>query len=215
VMHVATATSLAAMVFTATSSAWSHNRRGAVKWDLFRQLLPGVIIGTILGALLASMLSTTHFKIIFALFLAVIAFHMLLLIKPKVSRKVPGKLSINSVAVTVGAKSGLLGIGGGSVLVPFFTWCNISMRRASGTAAALGLPIAITGTISTIITGWHLSNASPFMLGYVYWPAALTVALASVGSVFLGARLSLILPVGIIKRIFGVMLLLAAINLIR
>jgi len=100
-------------------------------------------------------------------------------------------------------------------MVPFFTWCNISMRRASGTAAAVGLPIAITGTISTIITGWHVSNVSPLMLGYVYWPAALTVALASVGSVFLGARLSLILPVRMIKRLFGVMLLLAAMNLIR
>lgn len=215
VMHMATATSLAAMVFTAASSAFSHHVRGAVKWEIFWRFLPGVIIGTIMGVLLASVLSTTLLKVIFALFLTFIAFHMLLLIKPKMSRRVPGKLSSYGVAAAVGAKSGLLGVGGGSVMVPFFTWCNISMRRASGTAAAVGLPIAITGTISTMITGWHVSTHTPLMLGYVYWPAALTVALTSMGFVFIGARLSLILRVRIIKQIFGIMLLFAAFNLIR
>lgn len=214
IMHLASATSLAAMIFTASMSTYSHYRRGAVLWPVFRQLLPGVITGTILGILFASVLSTAVLKIIFGLFLLLIAFRMFFSYKPKASHGLPGPLARFSVAAVIGGKSGLLGVGGGALMVPFFSYCNISIRKAAGTSAACGLPIAITGTISAMITGWYSIPHEMHTIGYVFWPAALLVAIFSMSFVFVGAKLSYVLPILTIRRIFAVVLLLAAINLL-
>lgn len=214
IMHMASATSLAAMLFTASMSTYSHNKREAVIWPVFRQLLPGVILGTIAGILLASVLSTSVLKIIFGIFLLLIAVRMFVAYVPKATRSLPGPLGKFGVAIIIGAKSGLLGVGGGALTVPFLTHCNISIRKAAGTSAACGLPIALAGTISAMVTGWHADPGAVYTIGYVFWPAAIIIALFSMGFIFVGARLSHILPVATIKRIFAVVLLLAAINLL-
>jgi len=213
IMHTASATSLAAMVFTASMSTYSHNKREAVLWSIFRRLLPGIIIGTVLGMFLASTLSTEVLKIIFAIFLLLIAIRMFLNYKPKVARGLPGSLSKFGIAMAIGGKSGLLGVGGGALMVPFLIHCNIPIRKAAGTSAACGLPIAIAGTLSAIITGWHVDPGELYTFGYVFWPAALIIAIFSMSFVFLGAKLSHVLPVNTIRRVFAVVLLLAAINL--
>lgn len=214
VMHMAVATSLAAMVFTAASSTYSHNRRGAVIWHVFWQFLPGIIIGTILGVLFASLLSTQILKYIFVIFLILIAIGMFFSFHVFARHHLPKPLGMSFVGLFIGAKSGLLGVGGGAITVPFLTWASIPMRRASGTAAACGLPIAIVGTISTIYTGWGVTQVSHYTLGYVYWPAAMMVAASSMLCVFIGSKLSLLLPTILIKRIFAFVLILAAINLL-
>ncbi len=213
-MHAASATSLSAMIFTSSVSAYSHYKREAVLWPVVKKLLPGIVTGTILGMLLASLLSTAVLKIIFGIFLLFIAFRMFVSFKPKPSRELPGPLGSFGVASLIGGKSGLLGVGGGALMVPFFTYCNISIREAAGTSAACGFPIALVGTLSAIATGWHHDPGDFYTFGYVYWPATLAVALFSMVFVFLGAKLSKIMPVTIIRKIFACVLVLAALDLL-
>jgi len=213
VMHVAVATSLAVMMFTATASIHSHHQRGNVLWPVFYQLIPGIIVGVIMGAIFADFLPTDVLKVIFAIFLILVAIRMFIIFVPKPHRQLPGPWPRRGFASLIGLKSGLLGVGGGALTVPFLIWCNVPMKNASGISAACTLPIAITGTIVTIITGLNNTH-NHFSLGYVYWPAVITIALFSVLFVRLGARLQTMLPVNTVKRIFAVLLLIAAINLL-
>ena len=107
----------------------------------------------------------------------------------------------------IGGVSSLLGIGGGTLTVPFLVWCNVSMRAAVATAAACGLPIAIAGVIGYMAMGWNEINLPDYSLGFIYLPALLVISVASIGCAPLGARLAHILPAERLKKVFAVVLL--------
>ena len=102
-------------------------------------------------------------------------------------------------------------IGGGSLSVPFMTWCNVKMQHAIGTSAAIGLPIAVAGALGYLINGWGSAGLPAWSVGYIYLPALLTVSALSFLTAPLGARLAHRLPVATLKKIFaGILILLAA-----
>jgi uncharacterized membrane protein YfcA len=101
-----------------------------------------------------------------------------------------------------------MGAGGGFVSVPFMTWCSVPIHNAVATSAALGFPIALAGTLGYIINGWNTPNMPPFMLGFVYLPALLVIALASVSTAPLGAKAAHKLDIQSLKRGFAGMLML-------
>ena len=76
--------------------------------------------------------------------------------------------------------SAIFGIGGGSLSVPFLTWCNVRMQQAVGTSAACGLPIAIMGAATNVSEGWHNALLPDWSLGFVYLPALVGIAVLSV-----------------------------------
>jgi len=216
IMHIAAATSLAAMIFTTSSSVIAHQRKGGVLWSVWRILLPGILIGTVIGAILASFLPTRLLSILFGVFLLLILIRMFMMVAPPAGRKLPKRIWTFLVSLIIGTKSGLFGVGGGVLTVPFLSYSNIPMRQAAGTSAACGLPIAIIGTISVIFTG-HLHNPGglgPQYFGYIYLPAAIGVAIASTLCSQIGAHFSHRLPTKILKRFFAIFLFVTAINLI-
>jgi len=213
VMHMAEGTSLAVMIITAASSMRAHHRYKNVLWSVVLRLLPGMLIGVIVGAIFASFMPTRILEILFGLFILFIAVQMILLTKPKPTRKLPRWPALSLVAFLIGGKSGLLGIGGGSITIPFLTYCNVPMRKASGTSIACTLPIAIFGAASFIIMGWKIISI-PYSLGYVYLPAFLSVAIMSLLFAPIGARLSLLINVSIIKRIFAILLFFVGIKMV-
>ena len=91
-------------------------------------------------------------------------------------------------------------------------WCNTPMHKAVGTSAALGFPIALAGTLSYIVAGWKVPEltAVPHMLGYIHWPALLSVAAASVLTAPLGARTAHRMDTKPLKRAFACLLLILA-----
>lgn len=208
IMHIALGTSLASIIFTSVSSFMAHHRRGAVRWDIFRAITPGIISGTFLGAYVAAMLSTGFLKICFGIFLYYVALQMLLDRKPKASRQIPGLGGMFGAGNVIGVVSSLLGIGGGSLSVPFMLWCNVAVHRAIGTAAAIGFPIALAGTLGYILTGFDVKGLPSYSLGYIYFPALIGIVSASMLTAPLGARLAHRLPVVKLKRIFAVLLLI-------
>jgi uncharacterized protein len=108
---------------------------------------------------------------------------------------------------TIGMVSSLVGIGGGSLSVPFMMWCNIAVHEAIGTSAAIGLPIALAGTAGYILNGFYAPDLPQYSLGYVYLPALFGIMAASVLTAPVGVRLAHSLPVDKLKRLFALLLL--------
>ena len=206
IMHLALGTSLASIIFTSISSFMSHHRRGAVDWTIVKRIVPGILIGTFLGTFVASRLSTGFLKGFFCVFLYTVATQMIINKKPKASRELPGNAGMFGVGSTIGVASALVGIGGGSLSVPFMIWCNVAAHRAIGTSAAIGFPIAIAGALGYVVNNLHAANLPPYSIGYVYLPALLFIVCFSVLTAPLGAKLAHALPVDKLKRIFALFL---------
>lgn len=207
IMHLALGTSLASIMFTSVSSFMAHHRRGAVNWSIVRRIVLGILTGTFLGSCFASLLSTEILKGFFVVFLYFVAYQFLTNKKPKPSRELPGTPGMFAAGNIIGFISSLVGIGGGAVSVPYMVWCNVPVHRAIGTSAAIGLPIAISGTVGFLFNGWGNELLPEYCLGYIYLPALMGIAAVSVLTAPLGAKLAHSLPVGNLKKIFALLLI--------
>lgn len=213
-MHIAIATSLATIVITAISSIIAHQKHQAIEWDVVKKLTIGIVIGALSGAMIVNMISTEVLRVIFSLFVLIVALQMGFSVQPAPHRHLPNWLGTNFVGILIGHLSALVGVGGGSLTVPFLVWCNLPMRHAIATSAACGLPIAVAGTLGFIITGWDYTNFATGQMGYVYLPAFLTIATASLLFAPLGAKLAHTLPVTLLKRFFALFLALVGIKML-
>lgn len=210
IMHLALGTSMATIIFTSVASFMAHHRRGAVHWKVVKQVTPGILVGTFLGSCIAARLSGPLLKVLFVIFLFYVATQMLTNKKPKPSRQIPGNVGMFGVGNIIGGVSSLVGIGGGTLSVPFMMWCNIPVHEAIGTSAAIGFPIAIAGTLGYIFNGIHTADLPTYSLGYIYLPALAGIVSASVLTAPLGVKLAHSLPVPKLKRVFAILLLLVA-----
>ena len=206
-VKMAIATSMSTILFTSISSLRAHHKRGAVRWDLVRGIAPGIVVGSLAaGAGAFALIKGAVLAVLFAVFVGFSATQMLLDRKPAPSRGMPGPLGQASAGAGIGFLSGLVGAGGAFVSVPFMTWCNVAIHNAVATSAALGFPIALASTIGYVIGGWNLPTALPGSLGYLYLPALVCIAAASVSTAPLGARVAHSLDVKRLKRVFALML---------
>jgi uncharacterized membrane protein YfcA len=208
VMHLALGTSLASIMFTSVSSFMAHHRRGAVEWSVVKRIVAGILVGTYLGTYVAAGLSTGALKVFFVIFLYYVCYQMLSGKKPKASRQLPGAAGMFGAGNVIGVVSSLVGIGGGTLSVPFMVWHNIPIHKAIGTSAAIGFPIAVAGTVGYIVNGQGVANLPPYSLGYVSLTALVAIAVMSVLTAPLGVRLAHSLPVDKLKRVFAVILFL-------
>ncbi|HKK90753.1 MAG TPA: sulfite exporter TauE/SafE family protein, partial [Desulfobacteraceae bacterium] len=199
-------TSLASILFTSISSMRSHHKRGAVVWPVVLKITPGILAGTLLGTWVASMLSTDFLKGFFGFFLLYAAAQMLLGIKPKPTREVPATTGIFTAGSIIGVFSSLVGIGGGTLSVPFLVWCNTKIHRAIGTSAAIGFPIAVAGSLGYMLNGMGTQGLPPLSIGFVNLKALAGIVAASVLTAPIGVRLAHSLPVDKLKRIFALLL---------
>lgn len=206
-VKMAIATSMATILFTSLSSVRAHHKRGAVRWDLVRGLAPGIVIGGLAaGAGAFALLKGQWLALVFALFVGFSATQMLLDRKPRPSRQVPGPAGQAAAGTGIGFLSGLVGAGGGFVSVPFMTWCNVPIHNAVATSAALGFPIALAATAGYVIGGWSLPPALPGAFGFLYVPALVLIAIASVLMAPVGARAAHAMNVRQLKRVFALLL---------
>ena len=212
-LRMAMGTSLASILFTATASTRAHARRGSVLWDIVRPLAPALALGTALGSVAAAALPVWGLKIFFAFFLVAVAVQMLADYYPAARAATHGRALLNGAGLFIGGVSSLVGLGGGSLNVPFLCWLGIDLRRAVGTSAALGWSIALAGSLGYAINGWGAPGLPPHCLGYVSLPATLGVAVASVFFAPLGVRLSHAMPVSALRWIFAVFLTLLAVRM--
>jgi uncharacterized protein len=213
-MQMAVATSLATIVFTSISATLAHHRHGAVSWPVVRLLGPGIIVGAILGAIIANLLHSNSLRMAFGIFEILVAIQIGFGLKPPAHRSLPGISGMAASGGVIGTVSSLLGIGGGTLTVPFLLWCNVNIRNAVATSSACGLPIAISGAATMIITGWNYPGLPQGSTGYVYWPAVILISIASVFAAPVGAKLTHTLPIHILRRVFAVVLLMIGIRMV-
>ena len=207
IMHLAIGTSLASIWLTSLMSIRAHHRRGAVNWPLVRKLAIGIVIGALAGALIADQLPTTSLKRIFGVFELFVAGQMLLVSRFEAHFNLPGRPGLTLAGAVIGVVSAIIGIGGGTLTVPFLVWCRVPMLQAVATSAACGLPIAIAGAFGFILTGWNVAQLPEWSTGYLYWPAWLGIVLASSLTAGLGAHLAHKLPAARLRQLFALLLM--------
>lgn len=210
VLHLALGTSMATILFTSLSSLRAHHQHGAVLWKVFTRITPGILFGTLLGTLFASKVPAKPLALFFTVFVCFVALQMVLNLKPKASRELPGGGGVFAAGTGIGGVSALVAIGGGALTVPFLTWCNVPVQIAIGTSAAIGFPIALGGSLGYIYNGWGHFDLPPWSLGFVYLPALVWLIPSSMLIAPVGARLAHRLPVATLKRIFACVLIALA-----
>lgn len=206
ILHLALGTSLTTIVFTSLSSIRAHHMRGAVRWDIFRGAAAGLVVGTFLGAFIADWLDSRLLAIVFVVFVSYSATQMIVGRKPAASRRLPGPAGMSAGSGIVGVISSLVGAGGGVVSIPLMVMCNVPMRNAVGTSAALGFPIALAGAAGYAYTGFSEPNLPAMSLGYIYLPALISIVIGTFITVPVGARLAHSMPVERLKQIFALIL---------
>lgn len=211
--HMAVGTSLATIIITSTGSVYQHHKKGAVLWPVLTWFALGLAGGALLGAKLADIINGRVLQMLFGAFAVLIALQMAAGVKPKASRELPGRMGLSLVGVVIGAISAIFGIGGGSLSVPFLSWCNVKMQQAVGTSAAGGMPIAVAGALGFIITGWD-EPTPEYSFGYIYLPALLGIVITSLIFSQIGARLAHKLPAATLKKIFAALLVIVGIKLL-
>ncbi len=213
-MHVSIGTSLATIVVTSLSSIRAHHKRGAIDWVIFKRITPGIILGGFLGSVLADAIPGAELRVLFAIFMFLVATQMIIAGTPAAHRTLPRTAGMLTVGVVIGAIAALMGVGGGAMSVPFMTWCNVHIRQAVATSAAIGFPIALAGAIGFMITGWGSDALPPWSIGYVNLPAFAGIVVASILFAPLGAKLAHTIPPKLLKRIFAVLLYILGVRML-
>ncbi|MDD3528843.1 MAG: sulfite exporter TauE/SafE family protein [Gallionellaceae bacterium] len=213
-IHLALGTSLAVIVLTSIASLRAHHGHGAVRWEAVRRIAPGIVFGTLAGAIAAAWLPDTGLRWFFVAFLFYAATQMLLGFKASPHRELPGWPGMTLVGTVIGLVSSWVGIGGGTLSVPFLNWCNVRFQEAIGTSAAIGFPIAVSGAVGYALSGQVAAGLPAWSLGFVYLPALAAIALMSMVTAPWGARLTHSLPVAGLKRIFAGLLYLLGLRML-
>ena len=206
-IHMAVATSLATMLVTSLSSIVAHHRKKAVRWPLVRALAPGLVLGAVLGAFLADYLEGEMLVRVVGVFAILAGLQLVLARKPQGEKPLPGQPGVNMVGMVIGGISSLIGIGGGALTGPWQMWHGVRAQNAVATSAACGYPIAVAGTFAFIFLGAG-AELPDGALGYIHLPAFAGIAATSALAAPLGAATVHRLPPALVKRLFGVFLLL-------
>lgn len=215
IMHLALGTSLASIALTSVSSARAHHQRDNVSWAIIKKISPGIVIGTLLGAMLAAQFDSSWLKIIFVIFVFSVASQLFFNYTPSPHRQLPGLAGISIAGALIGAVSSLVGIGGATLSVPYLVYCNTDIRSAIGTSAAIGLPIALAGTLGYMLTGLGVEHLPKLSLGFVYLPAVAGIAITSVLAAPVGVSMAQRLPAPKLKRRFAILITIIGIAMLR
>jgi len=213
-MHLALGTSLASILITSISSVLSHHKKHAVVWHQVFKLSPGILFGAWCGGILASQLNSAVLKPLFAIFELLVAAYMLYGNKPKAHYTTPSLLNFNLSGSIIGFISSIVGIGGGTMSVPWLMWHGNSIHKAIATSAAIGFPIALAGSISYLYSGWQYARLPEYSLGFIYLPALFGIIVTSVLFAPFGAALAHHLNIEKLKKLFAYLLIVLAVYLL-
>jgi len=213
-MHLSLATSMATIVFTSLSSVRAHHSHGAVDWRVARAMAPGIVAGALSATLVAGFVPTRPLAVFFAVFMLYASLQMFFEVKPKPSHQLPGAAGLFGVGAGIGALSSALAAGGAFLSIPFLARCNVPLKRAIGTAAANGFPIAVAGAAGYVLNGLRVEGLPEGSLGFVYLPALALIVTASMPLAPLGARLAHRLPVKRLRIVFAFLLLGLALRML-
>ena len=189
VAHLAVGTSLATIVVTSISSLTAHNKRGGVRWEVWKRMAGGLVIGSLLGAAVADQINGHTLQALIGIAALLVAFKMLFLSnKEQLGKPLPSTPVQVGAGTGIGLASAIFGIGGGSLTVPFLTWAGLPMRQAVGTSAACGLPIALAGAAGFAWFEQDVANLPEGAIGFVHIIGFIYISIASFITAKLGVK---------------------------
>jgi len=213
-MIMAVATSLATIIFTSTSSIVAHHKLGAIQWGVVLRLTPGILFGTSVGAIIADFIEAEILRDVFVIYLLFVAFRMVLPKKNSREIKKSGQWLDYLMGNAIGFLSSILGIGGGTLTVPYLLARQLRMKNAVAVSSACGFPIAVSGAVMYASLGYGQEALPEWSLGYVYLPALAGIVICSMVTAPIGARLANKVPAQQLKRYFSIVLFLIAAKMI-
>lgn len=215
-MQVCLATSLATIIVTSLRSVLSHNRKGAVDWDILKTWAPGIAIGAVLGVIVAAGLRSGTLQAIFGGLALCVGLYMSLGRSHwRLGAAMPRGVLRAVLSPVVGLLSVLMGIGGGSFGVPLMSLHGVAIHRAVATAAGFGAAIAVPSVVGFLLLDVAPEGRPPFTVGAVNLPAFAIIIAMTLLTAPLGVRLAHAMDPKPLKRIFGVFLILIALNMLR
>lgn len=206
-VKMAIATAMASVIFVSVSNVRAQHQRGSIRWDIFRHIAPGNVLGALFtGLVLFDLVKGQWLAIFFGIFIGYSATRMLTAHPPLATKTLPSAFQQGLMGIMIGCVCGLVGAGGAFISVPYMTARNVPIHNAIATSAALGMPIALINTCGFIYSGWGKQGLPDYTLGFVYLPALLI--LATIGAVMapIGVKYSHRMPTRILKRFFAVLL---------
>ncbi len=213
-MHMALGTSLFSIVFTGMASAWGHYRQRMVNMSIVYALTPWLLLGALLGATLAHVLDSRYLRYLFALFELLVAWRLFSDSAVLPRGGMPSRVAKVTGGLGIGVLSSLMGIGGGTLTVPFLLWHGIPLRNAIAVSAVCGIPIAMAGAGGMLLLGSTVTALPEHTVGYLYWPAAVPIVFASMVAALLGSRLARALPIAILRQAFALLLTVVGLRML-
>lgn len=215
ITHLAVGTSLATIIVTSISSMQSHHKRGGVRWDVWKNMSVGLVIGSVIGAWVADLLKGEILTALIASMAIIMGVKMLTAKKSDITatHTLPSAGVQMGVGGLIGSASAIFGIGGGSFTVPFLSRFGLDMKQAVGTSSACGLPIAIAGALGFMFFGRDVIGLPPDAVGFVHITAFICISVMSFIFAKVGAKLAHQLPASTLKRMFGGLLVIVGIKM--
>ncbi|MCZ6925781.1 MAG: sulfite exporter TauE/SafE family protein [Rickettsia endosymbiont of Ixodes persulcatus] len=212
-MRFAVGTSLAIMLFTTQAAVYSHLKLGGVLWSVYQRLWLGLGVGVLVGSLAANFIPTNWLTTAFGIFLLFVSWKMFAGMGTQGPQRFPSVWLTAVVTVTTGFLVGLLGIGGGTLIIPYLTYCGVRPQQIIPVTALCSLTLALIGTLVFMGMGYENYHL-PLTIGYIYWPAVIWVAMSSILFTPIGAKLTYLLPVKQLRFAFVILLLVTSASLL-
>ncbi|MBD2079895.1 sulfite exporter TauE/SafE family protein [Leptolyngbya sp. FACHB-17] len=214
VVHLALGTSLACMIISSIASIRAHAAQGTVVWKVVYGMTPGIMVGAFLITRIAAQVNSAYIAVFFALFMALIAGQMFLNWQPKANQKSTKFHGLFLAGTGIGSVSALAAVGGGFLTITYLSYKNVAMKKAIGTASAIGFPLAIAGTVGYLMSGWSQTLSVPYTLGFIYVPAFVAISSTSSIAAPYGTRWSHRLPETFLKKIFAMISLVLSVKML-
>ena len=212
-MHTAIGTALSVIVFTSISSVYAHHKHGAILWKNVARLTPTILLGALSGAFVAKSMSFDFLRIFIACFEITVAGVLWFGVGTTGHADNLARWVWLVVGYLVGLVAAIVGIGGGTMTTPFLIYNNVEIKNAVATSAAIGVPIAIAGSLGFIIVGLNVDGVTGG-LGFINLKALFSIAVSSVIFASLGAKVTHRVDSKNLKRGFAIFLAFLGVTVI-
>ena len=213
-MLMAIGTSLASIIFTGGVSSFFHTKQNNMSWSTAAHYIPGVFFGSLAMAFIIPHLNIALIKHAFIIYTFLAAYEIFKSPKIKSSVQLPSMIFANLYGFTIGSTSTIIGIGGGTMFVPYFIYHKVNPRLAVGLSSSLGIFIGLGASFGFIKNGLHLSQLPQFSLGYIYLPGLIFLTTSSLIFVRLATKWIHQISISSLKKIFACLLILIGLSML-
>ncbi|MDO6525142.1 sulfite exporter TauE/SafE family protein [Motilimonas sp. 1_MG-2023] len=214
VVHLALGTSMASMIITTLGSMRAHYKKKNVDSTMAIKMLGGILVGTFCATFVASYLQGVYLAGFFSVFMLYVAYKMFRSTEHEYNPNPHGVIGNITTGSVIGSISALVSISGAGLIIPYLIKQNYEVKRAIGTSAAIGFPIALSGSLGYMINGWENTNWDNLVLGYIYLPAMISFSISSFLTTSLGVRCADLFPSKILKKIVGILCVLLSFKML-